>query len=60
MRRGLVCGLIIGGLLGAYYARTVSSKQERRWQQMADEFVEKSCEVLDCMKEKAAHLMPIH
>ncbi len=60
MRRGLVTGMIIGGVLGTYYGMSLNSKSERRLQRMADDFLDRGTEMMDRVKDRASHIMPIH
>ncbi|NLW17925.1 MAG: hypothetical protein GX033_09885 [Firmicutes bacterium] len=60
MRRGLIAGMIIGGVLGAYYGMSLSSRQERRLQRLADDFLDRGNEMMARVKDRASRMMPIH
>ena len=58
MRRGLIAGLIVGGLLGTYYGMSLNSKSEQRLQRMADDFLDRSGDMMDKVKDRASRMMP--
>lgn len=57
MRRGLVTGLIIGGVLGVYYGLTVSNRERRRLNYLADDLLERGSDVMDMVRDKAVRTM---
>lgn len=60
MRRGLVAGMIIGGVLGTYYGMSLNNRSERRLQRMADDFLDRGTEMMDRVKDRASRMMPMH
>lgn len=60
MRRGLVAGMIIGGMLGTYYGMSLNNRSERRLQRMADDFLDRGTEMMDRVKDRASRMMPMH
>ncbi|HHW98672.1 MAG TPA: YtxH domain-containing protein [Firmicutes bacterium] len=60
MRRGLIAGMIIGGVIGTYYGMSLGSKSERRLRRMADDFLDRGSEMMDRVKDRATRMMPIH
>lgn len=57
MRRGLMTGLIVGGIVGTCYGMSMGKKNERQLRRMADDFLDRSEDVIDMMKDKTSHLM---
>lgn len=60
MRRGLIAGMIIGGVLGTYYGMSMNHRSEQRLQRMADDFMDRSSDMMDRVKDRASRMMPIH
>lgn len=60
MRRGLLAGLIVGGMLGTYYGMSLNNRGERHLQRMADEFLDRSGDMMDKVRDRASRMMPMH
>ena len=60
MRRGLIAGMIIGGVLGTYYGMSMGNRSEQRLQRMADDFLDRSSEMMDRVRGRASRMMPMH
>ena len=58
MRRGLLTGLVVGGLLGTYYGMSLNNKSERRLQRMADDLLDRGGEMVDRVRDRASRMMP--
>ncbi|NLY54835.1 MAG: YtxH domain-containing protein [Firmicutes bacterium] len=57
MRRGLLAGLVIGGVLGAYYGMSMGNREQRRLRRMANDLMSRGEDMMDMMKDKASHMM---
>ncbi|MGI6357410.1 MAG: YtxH domain-containing protein [Bacillota bacterium] len=57
MRRGLLTGLVIGGIIGAYYGMNMSSRDQRRLRESAGDLLDRGGEVVDRVKDGALRFM---
>lgn len=56
MRRGIIAGIIIGGIAGAYYGMNMGNREQRRLRHATDDLVERGGDVMDRVKDGAARL----
>lgn len=56
MRRGLITGLVIGGIVGAYYGMNMGSREQRRLRQATDDLLERGTDVVDRVRDGAGRL----
>ncbi len=56
MRRGLITGLILGGIVGAYYGMNMTSRDQRRVRQATDDLLGRGTDVVDRVKDGAVRL----
>ncbi|MGI6343807.1 MAG: YtxH domain-containing protein [Bacillota bacterium] len=57
MRRHLLTGMIIGGLIGTYYGMTMSRQNQRRLTNMADNLIDRGSDMAGMIKDRATDLM---
>jgi len=57
MRRGLITGLIIGGIVGAYYGMNMTSRDQRRLRQTTDDLLGRGTDMVDRVKDGAVRFL---
>ncbi len=57
MRRGLITGLVIGGIVGAYYGMNMTGRDQRRLRRGADDLLDRGGEAVDRMRDGAMRLV---
>lgn len=56
MRRGLIAGIIIGGIVGAYYGMNMGNREQRRLRHATDDVIDRGGDIVDQVKDRAVRL----